>query len=97
MDSRALPAANRKLREQLEPIQRSANCSFACRRSIRQRRRRSTGKIARRVIRAVEICLLTGEPVSRNVSRLRSANSAQGIFVFRDRESFTSESIAESK
>ncbi len=49
----------------------------------------------RRVIRALEICLLTGKPASEVVAEasdslgkglLRSAPAATGVFVFRDRE-----------
>jgi tRNA dimethylallyltransferase len=54
-------------------------------------------KNRRRVVRAVEICLLTGKPASEVVGGLgdrsksvkappRSAPAATGIFVFRDRE-----------
>jgi tRNA dimethylallyltransferase len=52
-------------------------------------------KNRRRVIRALEICLLTGKPASEVVAEtsdslgkgpLRSAPAATGVFVFRDRE-----------
>jgi tRNA dimethylallyltransferase len=44
----------------------------------------------RRVVRAVEICLLTGKPASKvvaaNPGKSGSAKPATGVFVFRDRE-----------
>jgi tRNA dimethylallyltransferase len=49
-------------------------------------------KNRRRVVRAVEICLLTGKPASEVVARVvdpgwpRSTIVATGVFVFRDRE-----------
>src|SRR6185437_16784631 len=54
-------------------------------------------KNRRRVVRAVEICLRTGKPVSEVVAGVadpgksakvppRSAPAATGVFVFRDRE-----------
>lgn len=49
-------------------------------------------KNRRRLVRALEICLLTGEPASAliagkdNASRPRSSILATGVFVFRDRE-----------
>ncbi len=54
-------------------------------------------KNRRRLVRSVEICLLTGKPASEVVAegvnlgslpdaRLRSAPAAPGVFVFRDRE-----------
>jgi tRNA dimethylallyltransferase len=49
-------------------------------------------KNRRRVVRALEICLLTGQPASAVVSRLGDAARpgstipATGVFVFRDRE-----------
>jgi tRNA dimethylallyltransferase len=49
-------------------------------------------KNRRRVIRAVEVCLLTGKPASAVVAavadrgRPESTNPATGVFVFRDRE-----------
>jgi tRNA dimethylallyltransferase len=49
-------------------------------------------KNRRRVIRAVEICLLTGKPASEPIARLGDSGSpgwsipATGVFIFRDRE-----------
>jgi tRNA dimethylallyltransferase len=40
----------------------------------------------RRLIRAVEICLVTGRPVSAQRRRERNAAPPSGVFVFRDRE-----------
>jgi tRNA dimethylallyltransferase len=42
-------------------------------------------KNRRRVLRALEICLLTGKPVSEQRDKWKAAMSAAGIFVFRDR------------
>jgi tRNA dimethylallyltransferase len=46
-------------------------------------------KNRRRVVRALEICLLTGKPASaqRGLGRVSCAQSAKGVFVFRDRNS----------
>src|SRR5262245_35838358 len=45
-------------------------------------------KNRRRVVRALEICLLTGKPFSVQRPRIQSSHSeaARGVFVFRDRE-----------
>ena len=40
----------------------------------------------RRLARAVEICLLTGKPVSEQRIQWRSTTPASGVFVFRDRD-----------
>jgi tRNA dimethylallyltransferase len=40
----------------------------------------------RRLVRAVEICLLTGKPVSEQRIQWRSTTPASGVFVFRDRD-----------
>ena len=43
-------------------------------------------KNRRRVLRALEICLLTGKPVSEQRDKWKAAMSAAGVFVFRDRD-----------
>ena len=76
--------------------------------SIPKRYKRSTSKIAAVVVRALEICLLTGKSASAQssagVGELGTESQPQdhripatGVFVFRDRKSFTNESINEWK
>ena len=88
-----LPESDPKLREQLNAMSldelrsRLAQLDPEAGRTIDTKNRR-------RVVRALEICLLTGKPVSEVVDptgrgdpgRLGSTIPATGIFVFRDRE-----------
>ena len=71
------------------------NCTPNLLNLIPKQRRTIDMKNRRRVIRALEICLLTGKPASEVVAEasdslgktpLRSAPAATGVFVFRDRE-----------
>jgi tRNA dimethylallyltransferase len=87
----ALPSVDPKLREKLNELSLD---------QLRQRLRdldpRSVGKIdmknRRRVVRAIEICLMTGKPASQVVAGIgdsgqpRSPIAAPGVFVFRDRD-----------
>ncbi|MEP6822600.1 MAG: tRNA (adenosine(37)-N6)-dimethylallyltransferase MiaA [Chthoniobacterales bacterium] len=43
-------------------------------------------KNKRRLIRAVEICLLSGQPASAQRSRQKPAEESSGVFLFRDRD-----------
>jgi tRNA dimethylallyltransferase len=79
-----LPGANRQLRDKLEGI--TANELFRslqrldpeCAKTVDRNNRR-------RLIRAVEVCLLTGKPFSAQRTQAQG-ESAEGIFVVRDRE-----------
>ena len=69
------------------------NCASALRSSIAEAARQTIDiKNRRRVVRALEICLLTGRPASEVVAgggdpgRPGSPTPATGVFVFRDRE-----------
>jgi tRNA dimethylallyltransferase len=82
-----LPSANRKLREQLNQL--SAGELL-----VRLRRLDPKGaptidkQNSRRLVRAIEICLLSGKPASaqRAGSAAETAATASGVFVFRDRD-----------
>jgi tRNA dimethylallyltransferase len=91
-----LPEADPKLRENLTAMSLDELCS-----RLVELDSEAAGKIdmknRRRVVRALEICLLTGKPASEVVAwvtdsgksvkpRPRSAPAATGVFVFRDRE-----------
>ena len=91
-----LPESDPKLREKL-----NAMSLDELRSRLIQLDPEAAGKIdmknRRRVVRALEICLLTGKPASEVVGEvsqsgsfgeapLRSAPAATGVFVFRDRE-----------
>jgi tRNA dimethylallyltransferase len=92
----ALPESDPKLREKL-----NAMSLDQLRSRLTQLDSEAAGKIdmknRRRVVRALEICLLTGKPASEVVAEVsdsgslggappRSAPAATGVFVFRDRE-----------
>jgi tRNA dimethylallyltransferase len=82
-----LPAADRNLRAQLNGMsldelrRRLADLDPETRRKIDVQNRR-------RLVRAVEICLLTGKPVSSQRTQWRSVAGVAdpGVFVFRDRD-----------
>jgi tRNA dimethylallyltransferase len=91
-----LPEADPKLREKLNAMSLDELCS-----RLIELDSEAAGKIdmknRRRVVRALEICLLTGKPASEVVAEVsdsgslgeatpRSAPAATGVFVFRDRE-----------
>jgi tRNA dimethylallyltransferase len=89
-----LPGPDPKLREKLNALSPDELCS-----QLIELDSEAAAKIdmnnRRRVIRALEICLLTGKPASEVVAEasdslgkglLRSAPAATGVFVFRDRE-----------
>lgn len=86
-----VPESDPKLREKL-----NAMSLDELRSRLIQLDSKAAGKIdmknRRRVVRALEICLLTGQPASAVVSRLGDAARpgstipATGVFVFRDRE-----------
>jgi tRNA dimethylallyltransferase len=92
----ALPESDPKLREKLNAVSWDE-----LRSRLTQLDSEAAGKIdmknRRRVVRALEICLLTGKPASEVVAEVsdsgslggatpRSAPAATGVFVFRDRE-----------
>ena len=80
-----LPGANAETRKQLEPLTTAAlhatlqELDPATAASIDVKNRR-------RVIRAVEICLLTGRPASEQRNRSEAASEARGVLVFRARD-----------
>jgi tRNA dimethylallyltransferase len=84
-----LPGSDEKLREKLTAMSLGELCS-----RLTQLDSEAAGKIdmknRRRVVRALEICLLTGKPVSDSGSLggapPQSTAAATGVFVFRDRE-----------
>ena len=79
-----LPSADPKLRSRLEQL--SANELLVRLRRLDPATARTIDpRNPRRLIRAVEICLLSGKPASAQRQRKPAAN-ARGVFVFRDRE-----------
>jgi tRNA dimethylallyltransferase len=91
-----VPESDPKLREKLNALSLDELCS-----RLIELDSQAAGKIdiknRRRVVRALEICLLTGKPASEVVAEVgdfgslgkappRSAPAATGVFVFRDRE-----------
>ena len=78
-----LPAANRNLREQLSHF--SARELFIRLQTLDPKTAQTIDRQnPRRLIRAIEICLLTGKPVSHVVAP--ACVKMRGVFVFRDRE-----------
>lgn len=79
-----LPAANQKLREKLEL---ATNQELL--RSLRALDSATAGTIdqqnRRRLIRAVEVCLLTGKPFSAQRTEWVGTLPANGVFVYRER------------
>jgi tRNA dimethylallyltransferase len=79
-----LPESDPKLREKL-----NAMSLDELRSRLTQLDSEAAGKIdmknRRRVVRALEICLLTGKPASAQAKE-RAVAAARGVFVFRDRE-----------
>jgi tRNA dimethylallyltransferase len=79
-----LPGANQKLREKLE---RATNQELV--RSLRALDPATVEKIdqqnRRRLIRAVEVCLLTGKPFSTQRTKWSGTLPANGVFVYRER------------
>jgi tRNA dimethylallyltransferase len=79
-----LPGANEKLREKLE-----GSTSHELLRSLRALDPATAEKIdhqnRRRLIRAVEVCLLTGTPFSRQRREWNGPLAANGVFVYRER------------
>ena len=89
-----LPSASRKLREQLSQLS-NGELYIRLKSLDPQTARKIDRKNPRRLIRAVEICLLTRRPVSAVVAAAvtggssadeTSAATTAGIFVFRDRD-----------
>jgi len=89
-----LPESDRKLREELNAISLDELRSRLAQFDPEAARTIDTKKNRRRVVRALEICLLTGKPASEVVAptgrgdpgRPGSTIPATGVFVFRDRE-----------
>ena len=78
-----LPAANRNLREQLSHF--SARELFIRLQTLDPNAAQTIDRQnPRRLIRAIEICLLTGKPVSNVV--VPASVKMRGVFLFRDRE-----------
>jgi tRNA dimethylallyltransferase len=81
----ALPEANQQLREKLERTTTAEMFQSLCALDPA-----TAGNIDRnnrsRVIRAVEVCLLTRRPFSAQRTGWNEASSAEGILVYRDRE-----------
>jgi tRNA dimethylallyltransferase len=80
-----LPAANQQLREKLEratteELFRSLSALDPTAAATIDHYNR------RRVIRAVEVCLLTGRPFSANRTEWKETTAANGLFVYRDRD-----------
>jgi tRNA dimethylallyltransferase len=80
-----LPSANQQLREKLEratteELFRSLSALDPTAAATIDRFNR------RRVIRAVEVCLLTGRPFSAQRTEWKEPRAAHGVFVYRDRE-----------
>ncbi len=81
----SLPEANQQLREKLE---RTTSAELL--RSLRSLDPDTAEKIdrnnRRRLIRAVEVCLVTAKPFSAQRAEWNEITSAQGILVYRDRD-----------
>src|SRR5437588_1518308 len=79
-----MPSADRKLREKLE--EKSPEELFA---RLSELDPDSAGKIdrknKRRLVRAVEVCLLSGKPFSAQRTEWKDAPSFNGVLVFRER------------
>ena len=80
-----LPAANQQLREKLEratteELFRSLSALDPTAAATIDHYNR------RRVIRAVEVCLLTGQPFSAKRTEWKQTTAANGLFVYRDRD-----------
>jgi tRNA dimethylallyltransferase len=80
-----LPAADQQLREKLEratteELFRSLSALDPTAAATIDRYNR------RRLIRAVEVCLLTGRPFSANQTQWKESTAANGLFVYRDRD-----------
>jgi tRNA dimethylallyltransferase len=82
-----LPKADSKLREQLNAMSLDELRSQLTELDPEAARKIDT-KNRRRLVRALEICLLTGKPASAQRTRGGASHSqaATGVFVFRDRE-----------
>jgi tRNA dimethylallyltransferase len=78
-----LPSSDSKLRGQLSQLS-PAELHFRLSALDPETARKVDRKNPRRLIRAIEICLLTGKRVSQIVAPAKS--DARGIFVFRERE-----------
>lgn len=80
----SLPGTNSKLRARLNTLSLDELCS-----RLIVLDRQAAAKVdlqnRRRVVRALEICLLTGRPVSAQLAD-RKATMPSGVFVFRDRD-----------
>src|SRR6478672_6151989 len=80
-----LPAANQQLREKLERA--TTEELFRSLRALDPTAAETIDHYnRRRVIRAVEVCLLTGRPFSANRTEWKETTAANGLFVYRDRE-----------
>jgi tRNA dimethylallyltransferase len=85
----SLPEANQQLREKLE---RTTSAELL--RCLRSLDPDTAEKIdrnnRRRLVRAVEVCLVTGKPFSAQRTGWNEITSAQGILVYRDRDEICS-------
>jgi tRNA dimethylallyltransferase len=80
-----LPGANQQLREKLERA--TTEELFRSLRALDPTAAETIDHYnRRRVIRAVEVCLLTGRPFSANRTEWKDATAANGLFVYRERE-----------
>lgn len=80
-----LPAANQQLREKLERA--TTEELFRSLRALDPTAAETIDHYnRRRVIRAVEVCLLTGRPFSANRTEWKETTAANGLFVYRDRD-----------
>ena len=81
-----LPQSDRKLREKLNALSLTELRSQLCKLDPATAEKIDI-KNRRRVVRALEICLLTGKPVSAQRIRYAShSEAATDVFVYRDRE-----------
>jgi len=81
-----LPQSDRKLREKLNALSLTELRSQLCKLDPATAEKIDI-KNRRRVVRALEICLLTGKPVSaQRIRRASHSEAVAGVFVYRDRE-----------
>ena len=81
-----LPQSDRRLREKLNALSLTELRSQLCKLDPATAEKIDI-KNRRRVVRALEICLLTGKPVSaQRIRRASHSEAVAGVFVYRDRE-----------
>lgn len=80
-----LPQANEKLRERLDQCS-EGELFVRLRRLDPETAAVIDRKNKRRLVRAVEICVLTGRPASAQRQRVQPTNRPAGVFLFRDRK-----------